>query len=91
MPVRRAISFVPDLIDDQDIRLDMGTNGEGKSRSHARRIVLELLIHECADSGKLGNGIEFLDDFRALQPHHRACDQDILPASGILIESRAQR
>src|SRR5215211_5125900 len=42
------------LVDDQDLGIDVGANGEGQPHAHASRIEFQRLVHEGADAGEIG-------------------------------------
>lgn len=49
-----------DLVDEQDIRFHLGSDGEAEADFHAGGVVLDRHVQEVADIGEVDDGIEFL-------------------------------
>ena len=47
-----------DLIDDEDVRLEMGGHREGQSKVHARRVPLDRGVEELSEAGELDDLVE---------------------------------
>ena len=62
----------PDLIDDQDFRLEMRRDGEGQPHIHAARIALDRRIEEPLDLGEGDDLVELAADLGARHAEDRA-------------------
>jgi len=79
------------FIDDQDLGIHMSADGEGQPGAHASRVELDWLVHEVADAGEVGDGVELGDDLVAFEAEHRPADQHVLASGRFEIEGGAQR
>jgi len=86
-------SRVPDgerLIDDQDVRVDVGGHRKSQPQHHAAGVRLDRLLHEIADLRKRGDGLEASGDLPPAEPEHGAVEEDVLPPGKIGVEAGAQ-
>ena len=67
------------LVDDQDLRLQMGGDGEGEAHIHARGIALDRGVEEFLDLGEGDDLVEFLADLGAAHAEDRTIQIDVLP------------
>src|SRR4051794_13920263 len=72
-----AISDCQDLIDDQDVRFQMGCDGEGQAHIHSGGVMLYRRIEELFDSGKRHDLIELLPRLRSVHAKYGAVKKDI--------------
>src|SRR5471032_1526014 len=73
---------VPDsehFVDDQDFRLEMRGDREGKAYIHTRRIALNRRVQETLDLGERHDFIELPVDLRPCHAEDRAVEIDVLP------------
>ena len=78
------------LVDDQDVAIGMGADGEGEAGAHAARIELHRLVEEVAEAAQFADRIEAGGDLRPLQPEDGAGQIGILPAGQLVVEGGAE-
>src|SRR5947207_7295874 len=76
-----GISDSKHLINEKDLRFEMGGDSECQSHIHARRITLNRRVEECLDLCKGDNLVEFFADLIAAHSKDRAVEIDVLAAA----------
>ena len=69
-----------DLVEQQDVRVDRGRDGEAEPRAHARRIGLERRVDELAELGVLDDRRQELAGHRVVEAEERPAEQDVVAA-----------
>ena len=78
-----------DLVDDQNLRLEVGGHGEGQPDVHAAGIMLHRRVEELLHLGKRHDLVEFPPDLRARHPEDRAIEENVLAAAQLGMKPRA--
>ena len=78
------------LVDDQDVGLGDGGDGEGDARHHAARVVLEWHVHEILELGELDDLVELGVDELLGVPQERSVEVDVLTGGELHVEARAE-
>jgi hypothetical protein len=77
------------LVEQQDVRLDLCGHRESQTHLHAGRIVLQGLIDEMLQPGKVDDAREQRVDFPAREPVNRCRQPRIVPPGQFGMKSRA--
>ncbi len=56
------------LVDEQDLGLEVGGDGEREPHVHAARVALDRGVEEPLDAGEVDDGVELAVDLRRLMP-----------------------
>ena len=72
------------LVDEQDLGLHVGGDGEAEAQVHARAVALDGRVHEPLEAGELDDRVELTSDLAAAHPEDRAVQVGVL-------ESRSAR
>jgi hypothetical protein len=78
------------LVDDEDVGLDVGGDGEGEADEHPRRVGLDRLVDERPD---LGEALDLGEEPLGLaprEPHQRRVHVDVLDARALRVEARPE-
>ena len=78
------------LVNDEDVRLDAGGDGEGEADEHPRRVGLDGLVDERADLGEALDVWEEPFGLAARESHQRGVHVDVLDARAFRVEARAE-
>jgi hypothetical protein len=78
-----------DLVDDQDLRLQVGGDREGEPDVHPAGIVLDLRVEEPLDLGEGDDLVEFAVDLVLPHAENRAVQVDVLAARELEVEPGA--
>ena len=70
-----------DLVDEKDVGIEVGSDGEAEADLHAARVVLHLAVDGVRDLGELDDGVEALVDVAARQAEEAAEHVDVLSAT----------
>ena len=68
------------LVDDEDLRLEVGRHGEGQPHVHAARVALDRRVEEAADLAELDDLVELALDLRPRHAEDGAVEVDVLAA-----------
>ena len=88
-PLKFSVADGEHLVDEQDLRLEVGRHGEGEADVHAARIALHRRVDEPLDAGELDDLVEAPLDLAALHAEDRAVQVDVLTAGELLVETGA--
>ena len=88
--LKSLIANSQDLIEHKDVTTSLDSNGEGQADLHARRVVLQLLIHEVLELGELDNVVVHLVDFRTREAEKRAVEVDIFASRELRVKTNAK-
>ena len=77
------------LVDEQDLRLEVGGDGEGQADVHAAGVVLDGRVEELLDFGEGDDLVELAVDLGALHAEDRAVEIDVLAAGELGMEAGA--
>ena len=78
------------LVDEQDLRVDVGRDREPESNRHARRVVLHGCVDEVGETSELDDVVEAALDLLARQTEDRPVQEHVLPATQLGMEAGAQ-
>ncbi len=78
------------LVDDEDVGLGDGRDGEGDARNHAARIVLERHVHEIMQLGEVDDLVEMAVDELPGVSQESAVEVDVLARGKLHVEARAE-
>ena len=79
------------LVEQQDVRVDRGRDGEAEPGAHPRRVGLERRVDEVAELGVLDDRRQELAGHRVVEPEERAAEQDVVAPGQLLVEAGAER
>ena len=88
--LKKSVADTQSLVDDQNIGLDKGIDGESQPCEHARRISFDGLIYKVADVREGDNVINFCVHNFAAVPHQKSVHVNIFYARHFGIETRAE-
>ena len=74
---------------EQDLRLEVGGDGEGQPHIHAARVALDRRVDEPVDLGERDDLVELASDLAAAHAEDRAVEVDVLPAGQLGVEAGA--
>ena len=74
------------LVHDQDLRLEMGRDGEGQPDVHPTRVALDRRVQEPLDLGELDDLVELAPYLLAAHAEDDAVEEDVLPARQLRME-----
>ena len=77
------------LVDDQDLGLEVGGDGERQPDVHAARVVLHRRVDELLELRKGDDRVELADDLGAEHPEDGAVEEDVLPAGQVGMKAGA--
>ena len=87
-PLELRVADGEHLVDEQDLRLEVGRDGEREPDVHAARVALDRCVDEPLDAGELDDVVEAPLDLPALHPEDRTVEVDVLAAGQLLVEAR---
>jgi len=88
--LKSLIANSQDLIEHKDVTTSLDSNGEGQTDLHARRVVLQLLVHEVLKFGELDNVVVHLVDFRTREAEKRTVEVHIFASCEFRIKANAK-
>ena len=77
------------LVDEQDLRLEVGGDGEGEPHRHAARVALDRRVEEALDVGERDDLVEAAADLGAAHAEDRAVEEDVLAPGQLRVEAGA--
>ena len=86
----RGVAGRQDLVEQQDVRVDRGRDGEPEPGTHAGRVRLERGIDELAELRVLDDRRQEPSRDRVVQAQERPAEQDVVAAAQLLVEPRAE-
>ena len=89
-PLEALVADGEHLVDEQDLRLDVGGDGEAEPHEHARRVVLDRRVDELLEPGELDDVVEAGGDLLLRQPEDGAVEEDVLAAAELGMEAGAE-
>ncbi len=78
------------LVDDEDVGIDVGDDGEGEPNVHAAGVSFDGLIDVVADVGESGDAVEALGDLGVREAINSAIEIDIFAAGEFGVEARTE-
>ena len=87
-PLELRVAHREHLVDEQDLRLEVGRDGEREPDVHAARVALDRCVDEPLHAGELDDVVEALLDLPALHPEDRPVQVDVLASCELLVEAR---
>ena len=78
-----------DLVDEQDLRLEVGGDREGEPHRHPARVALHRGVEEALDVGEGDDFVEAVADLGAPHAEDRAVEEDVLAAGQLRVEAGA--
>ena len=66
------------LVDDEDLGIEVGRDGEGQANEHAARVALHRGVDEGADTGELHDLLVAIEDVPAAEAQQRPVEEDVL-------------
>ena len=78
-----------DLVDDQDLRLQVGRDREGQPDVHPAGVALHRRVEELLDLGEGDDLVELAGDLGLPHPEDRAVEVDVLAAGQLGVEAGA--
>ncbi|MNN66846.1 hypothetical protein D3C81_1824430 [compost metagenome] len=78
------------LVDDQDIRIDLGLNGKGQAYHHAAGVGLYRLVDKVTYIGKGDDAVEAVINFFPAESEHRRVQIYVFSTAEFRIKTRAQ-
>jgi hypothetical protein len=78
-----GVTHREDLVDDEDVRLDVGRDGEGETKVHAGGVALDRCVYEPLDSSEFDDVVEAVCHRPAAHAEDGAVEKEVL-ASGEL-------
>ena len=88
--LEHKVTHRQNLIAGQDIRLDLGRNGESQPRDHAAGIVFHRHIDKIPQFSKVDDIFEVLFHISAVVAQHRTVQKHVFPRGQIEVKARAQ-
>ncbi len=88
-PLELLVADREHLVDDEDLRLEMGGDGKAEPHLHAAREVLHRRVDEPSDSGEVDDVVELAAHLRAAHAEHGAREEHVLAAGQVDVEARA--
>ncbi len=85
--LERGVADAERLVDQQDVRIDLGGDGKRQPHVHAAGIILERHVGELAQPGELVDPIDQLQHPAAAEAQHRAIEQDVVGAGELGVEA----
>jgi hypothetical protein len=85
--LKGSISDCEDLIDEQDVGIEMGGDGESETNKHAARVALDRRIDKSFDLGECDDLIELASDFVTVHTKDRAVEKDIFSTGELRVET----
>ena len=77
------------LVDDEDVGLEVGRDGERQAQPHARGVALQRRVEEPLDAGEGGDLVEARADVAARHAEDRPAEEHVLPPRELVVEARA--
>ena len=77
------------LVDEQDLRLEVGGDGEGEPHRHPARVALHRRVEEALDLGELDDLVEAGADLGPAHAEDRAVEEDVLAPGQLRVEAGA--
>src|SRR5581483_6678478 len=77
------------LVDDQDLRLEVGGDREGQAHVHPARVALDRRVDETLDLCEADDLVELPEHLTLPHPEHRAVEEDVLAPGEVGVEARA--
>ena len=87
--LKRRVPHGQDLVHQDDLRLEMGGDGEGQAQIHAGGVVLDRRVQEALDLGEADDLVEFLLDLGFSHPEDGAVQKDVLASRQLRVEPGA--
>src|SRR5208337_1558518 len=85
-----GIANSEDFINDEDLRVHFGSNGECEPRVHARGILLHWCIDEITNFGEVDDTLLSLLHLFLRIAHQQTIEENVLPSGQLGMEARAQ-
>ena len=89
LPLERGVAHGQDLVDDEDLRLEMGGHRKGQAHVHAARVALHRRVDELADLGERDDLVELSVDLGLSHAEDGAAEIDVLEPGELLVEAGA--
>src|SRR5262249_35458903 len=86
--LERRVAHRQDLVDEQDLGVEVGGDGEGQPNIHAAGVALGGGVEEFLDLGESDDVVELAVDLAARHAANGAVEVDILPAGQLLVKAR---
>jgi hypothetical protein len=78
------------LVEQQDVRVHGGGDGEAQPRAHAHRVLLQRLVDVQPDVREVDDRLLTLDHRAVVDAHERTREHDVVPAAEVLVETRLE-
>ena len=85
-----GVAHRKDLVDDQHLGLDLDRDREPEPYAHARRVVLQLQVHELLELGERDDLVEASARLAPRQAEHDRVDQHVVASGQLGVEADAQ-
>src|SRR5699024_7646831 len=87
LALERLVADREDLVDQEDVRLGVHSDGEGQAQEHARAVVLHVRVDELLDLAEGNDLVEPRVDLLTGHAQDRAVEVDVLAAREIGVEA----
>ena len=87
--LKARVADSQNLINDEDIRIEMGGYGKAQAQAHAGRVALDRCIQELCHAGKFHHGVQLGGDLAVFHAQYGAVQVDVLPAGEFLVKTGA--
>jgi hypothetical protein len=78
-----------DLVDEKDVRVDVGGHREAEPDGHSGRVILDGCVDEALDLGEGHDAVELVLHLGAAHPHDGPVEVHVLAAGEVEVEARA--
>ncbi|CAA9406152.1 MAG: hypothetical protein AVDCRST_MAG64-1988 [uncultured Phycisphaerae bacterium] len=89
LALERRVADREHLVDDQDLRLQVGRDRERQPDVHAAAVALDRRVEELLDLAERDDLVELALDLGAAHPEDRAVEEDVLAAGQLGVEAGA--
>src|SRR5438876_11534589 len=87
--LKARVADSQNLINDEDIRIEMGGHGKAQAQAHAGRVALDRCIQELCHAGKFNHRVQLGGDLAVFHAQYGAVQIDVLPAGEFLVKTGA--
>src|SRR4051794_14245432 len=84
--LKREVADRKDLVNDEDLRLEVGGYRERETQVHAARVALDRRVDKTLDLSERDDLVELPGDLPAPHPEDRAIEKDVLAAGELRME-----
>ena len=89
LPLELGVADRQHLVDEQDLRLEVGGDREGEPHVHPARVALDRRVDELLDLGELDDLVEPRRDLASAHAEDRAVEEDVLAPGQLGVEAGA--